>query len=931
MGTMRVSELLVILSIVVHRVCANELVTLRVQEAGNTSVELSTVTEQPYTTRWHLVFHANDTLRIQEAAGNATVDLSVTAQPNATRWERSMADVLYTCEATVSGSNSVWRLGVEWLPPEGLQRSDYGNRWKETHFTTWQGQQLTNTTTLTLKNLVPNDAGIYNCSVTYQPNVASSSYHVWTETRLVIYEPYVDWTVWLLAGISAGIGVVMVVAVVACALCLRKRRYKKRKKRPAGRVTDRTLKSFPKGENLSKHAPRDVPERNSMKSPTTPISIPASVIGAEETSKHRQEATTRPKKDRRKKVQETFVGGTETTKTCSVVILSEQQSISEISSANYSSIAPIPRTSPVIEPPEKNMASEKSTSPTKNASSTKAKQNTSVVTVEQTPEQHCHFEADKGTKIVMPHEDKTTGEDRVKDLQFFDKLYSEFSNLTEEDINAMCIQLQTNYSSTNFAAGVFDDTGGHLSLPRHDINLFIPPGAIEAGQLKTIHIFVPPGMNCGKPAPIVHCGPTGTTFADHVVLFFPVDPNHAEIVPKFTNTEVGAEEEWQPLFKDDGAASIVANGKCTLFLSHFTGFGAEAKESADNIGADDKKIIRVGAFAAEQTSDNRLYKLRIRFYDASSDARERIYTTERNLFGGRLIDDDRRMQVDRRGGNLCVMVGSIAAGWRAVDSSDEDQRIGLGQLWDCQHDTDASCTVRLEKMNPQAPLNDIWSTVSVWQEKTHGQTITLKPSDTLQMFPRSDTSVLGDGLSVAERFLRQQEELRPTKRPFPNLPLDVRHEMCVLLDVGLPGGNDWRMMAERFGIDSPTISWIGRNKSPTSKLLDFWETENVSGGTVALQRLCELFEEIGRPDVKQLVENILSSDDGMSTWSGVTSNGSLASDMSIISESCQEDTCVMTSQGSLRDSGYEQSDTMSTSTCDGSPCTLNQSVVSVFF
>ncbi|CAH1238249.1 UNC5C [Branchiostoma lanceolatum] len=483
---------------------------------------------------------------------------------------------------------------------------------------------------------------------------------------------------------------------------------------------------------------------------------------------------------------------------------------------------------------------------------------------------------------VQPAE-MTTDEDRHEDLDLFNRLCSDYSNLTGENIS-MRIQLQTNYSSTNFAAGVFDHTGGHLSLPRHDINLFIPPGAIEDGQLKTIHIFVPPSMNRGKPVPIVHCGPTGTTFADHVILSFPVDPNHDDVVPKFTNTDAGSVEAWQPLLGDDDAAFIVNNGKCTIFLSHFTGFGAEAGDetSASTVNKDDK-TIRVGVFASKHTPTDRLYsyQLRIRFYDASADASKHMYHKEMSQFGGRLLDDDKRMQVNRRGGPVRVRVSRIASGWRTTDAGDENQRLEAEELWDDSDETDASCTVRLRKINRAAPVTDVWATVAVWQEQSYGTTVTLKPSDTLQMSLRSEPP--RGCLSPTQAFLHQQDELRPSDRALPILPLDVRHEMCVLLDVELPGGNDWRMMAEKFGIDSPTIRWIGRNKSPTSKLLDFWETENVSGETMALQRLCELYEEMERPDVKELAGKVLWSagglrDSGYGTDSDSRSpNGSLDS------------------------------------------------------
>ncbi|XP_066302650.1 myeloid differentiation primary response protein MyD88-B-like [Branchiostoma lanceolatum] len=160
---------------------------------------------------------------------------------------------------------------------------------------------------------------------------------------------------------------------------------------------------------------------------------------------------------------------------------------------------------------------------------------------------------------------------------------------------------------------------------------------------------------------------------------------------------------------------------------------------------------------------------------------------------------------------------------------------------------------------------------------------------------RSDTP--RGSLSPTQAFLHRELEdtPRPSNRPLPILPLEIRHEICVKLDVENPQGNDWRRMAEKMGFNTDQRRWLDeRFKSPTKKLLDDWETRNVSGGIVALHWLCDLYDEIKRPDVKELIEKLLSS-------------------------------------GRQRDSGYGNSESQSTSceaTPNGSQATLNQSVAS---
>ncbi|KAI8516172.1 hypothetical protein Bbelb_069850 [Branchiostoma belcheri] len=879
--------------------------------------------------------YATRILNIQE--GNGTAVLSVTAQPGVLRWNSSTEDAFYTCETVVDPNNiSVRFLSVDWSS-EDHQRSDFGDRWEETESTNWQGQQLTKTVTLRLRNAVPEDAGTYNCSVSYQPSAVSSSYHVWTTARLEVDQGLPAKGGILQPVLFVVLGIAVLTMMFNLIWCFVKMKAESRVRDGSELEPDKKRKTprapMKRQNSISPSSLQSLPQLNAVPSISIiEAGVQESQIDAieqhlqqlDDITEDHEEVSVRAKENNGGKVQEVLVHSADVTTTYVRAPVPELERlkargdrgrVSSIAddqrdrldaddqrawssgsqrsnaSSGYGSMPSTPRPRRTVIPP-------------KNTHSPQVKQNTWVNPDGETGgeldvDKHQDNAQNSETTTSLPQEDNAADEDRQRDLQLYqfsmDRYSSFITNIREEN-TPLSIQLHRNFSSTNFAVGVFDQGGGHLSLPYHDVNLFIPPGAIEVGQLKTIHIFVPPSMNHGKPAPIVHCGPTGTTFRDHVVLTFPVDPKYKKIIPKFTNTEVGSLEEWQPLIEDDDAASIVQNGKCTLFLYHFTGFGAEATEETSS----DKKIIRVGAFASKHTRYDDVYQMRIRIYDASADACQRIYGKERNEFtGGRLRDDDKKMHVDKLGGALCVKMSAIARSWKAMEDSDENQRIEVGQIWDGSEDTDACCTIRLEKVNPSAPVTSVWSTVSVWQEEAHGQTVTLKPSDTIEMSPRGDTPSVA--ISPTQAFLHRELEddmPRPSSRPLPILPYEIRHEMCVLLDVENPLGNDWRRLAEKMGFNPNQVRWLNeRFKSPTKTLLDDWETRNVSGGIVALQRLCDLFEEIKRPDVKALVEKVLSS-------------------------------------GGLRDSGYGNSVSTSSSrqaTPNGSQATLNQSVVSESF
>ncbi|XP_033111153.1 uncharacterized protein LOC117112182 [Anneissia japonica] len=151
----------------------------------------------------------------------------------------------------------------------------------------------------------------------------------------------------------------------------------------------------------------------------------------------------------------------------------------------------------------------------------------------------------------------------------------------------MVTQLETNYSTENFAYGVFDSRGGNLSVENGDINLFIPQGAISSPK-QEIYIYIDPkarflkgnqGMESQvktRVAPIVTCGPPGTSFLSHVVLTF---PHNAVEEEKWQFTAMRSEGdrhsgEWQNIddVEDDDSIFIVDDGFCTVMVRHFTRF-----------------------------------------------------------------------------------------------------------------------------------------------------------------------------------------------------------------------------------------------------------------------------------------------------------------------------------------------------------------------
>ncbi|XP_077979691.1 uncharacterized protein LOC144435027 [Glandiceps talaboti] len=85
----------------------------------------------------------------------------------------------------------------------------------------------------------------------------------------------------------------------------------------------------------------------------------------------------------------------------------------------------------------------------------------------------------------------------------------------------------TNFTTTVFAAGVFNYEGGHLTIEQAGVNLFIPPGALpEDDEPRRFYIYVStndsdyPRLGADQTAlsPVIRCGPTNFTFQKHILL-----------------------------------------------------------------------------------------------------------------------------------------------------------------------------------------------------------------------------------------------------------------------------------------------------------------------------------------------------------------------------------------------------------------------------
>ncbi len=165
------------------------------------------------------------------------------------------------------------------------------------------------------------------------------------------------------------------------------------------------------------------------------------------------------------------------------------------------------------------------------------------------------------------------------------------------------------------------------------MSLFVPPGAIQAGDRTEVYIYVntdegslshPRDSSHVLVAPVVQCGPPGLQFHESVVLTFPHcadDETNWKLQPLTCQSDDSHKPKggWKGMTMDD-SIFMVDNGRTVLLVNHFTFYtlGGEQKEDGSVV----KKKMRVGAFGSTFNAGQESYRLRVRAWDATEASRD---------------------------------------------------------------------------------------------------------------------------------------------------------------------------------------------------------------------------------------------------------------------------------------------------------------------
>ncbi|KAI8494195.1 negative regulation of synapse maturation [Branchiostoma belcheri] len=465
-----------------------------------------------------------------------------------------------------------------------------------------------------------------------------------------------------------------------------------------------------------------------------------------------------------------------------------------------------------------------------------------------------------GTPIPGGLDSERSPIENIKQCSSFDDIWSLAKERLDAPVNTPIGKF--NVVSSNFAAGVFDERGGHLGILEKGISLFIPPGAIAGGPtkvyiyLESIDVHLDENLPEGQAmmSSTLYCGPPGTQFNEDVVFTLPYQGSGCDamwnVFPVQTQTAVGETPNWRALADDVQAMHFLNNGFCTYFVNHFTGFGVVGDFSRS--GGAKVKIFRFGAFASpiEMRGNNR--RVRVRCWDGKKSELERVLQLEKTEHSGKPIDAHRPLPLREGQGDVWMAATDTSSGWQLRGCG--EQSIQEILLWmEEDEPVDPSCTFEF-RTTDETP-GRFGCTVKIYQEETPKTPILLSVTDFEES--HQDSSVEPQNEPPDVKFLRLQPELQPIKQDGALLPPSAHRQICTVLDVHNTLGNDWRAFAEKLGLQFDTICWV-EGKCPTARLLYYWEHTNAGGGLPALRGLKRIFQELEREDVTEILKEAIS-------------------------------------------------------------------------
>ncbi|XP_033111133.1 netrin receptor UNC5A-like [Anneissia japonica] len=373
-----------------------------------------------------------------------------------------------------------------------------------------------------------------------------------------------------------------------------------------------------------------------------------------------------------------------------------------------------------------------------------------------------------------------------------------------------------NFTTSTFSAGIFDSKGGNLTISDAGVNLYIPPGAIPQRTRKEIYIYLDPHAYLNlkneketRIAPIIHCGPPGTSFEEPFILSFPhcADGEDQWTFSGLIQNSRDPGDHWQHIGEDSDGICLVEGGDCIIIVNHFTKFTLAGIAEMD--GTKRMNICTFGK-CYNRSSSYTFKVCAFNTYDTNTVIKEQKNFKEERM------DEVKSLKVQNTGKDVQVNLNNVKEGWKS--EYEDKMTLKHDDLWYEKEDGCISpyCRFRL-KTEDQRDHENVYCRIKVQQENNTDIKF-LEIDSTAPPTYKVEKLDFGDGdinFQTSRRIFGKKNAC------YTKLDEKVCHDLCLHLDKEEPlGGRDWRLLAEKIGIKSDIIEKMKKMPNQTMFLLN---------------------------------------------------------------------------------------------------------------